>query len=139
MKKISILISTIAMMVFCSSCEFEFSTANVSDVKVCTDMNGNLCGNDNSTLSPSTQNIYVSCKLKNAPADTKVKFTWKYVEGEPLIIDEVVLNSEDKGTNLDLHSSLSRPYNGWPKGKYAVEIRIGDEDDTPEVKNFQIR
>jgi len=138
MKKISLILPVI-MMLITASCEFDFSTANISDVRVCTSMSGNLCGNDNSTLSISTQNIFVSCKLKNAPPDTKVKFTWKYVEGEPLVIDEVVLNSEDRGTNLDLHSSLSRPYNGWPKGKYAVEIRIGGNDDTPEVKNFQIR
>lgn len=138
MKKISLILPVI-MMLITASCEFDFSTANISDIKVCTSMSGNLCGNDNSTLSTSTQNIFVSCKLKNAPADTKVKFTWKYVEAEPLTIDEVVLNSEDRGTNLDLHSSLSRPYNGWPKGKYAVEIRIGENDDSPETKKFEIR
>lgn len=140
MKNYRLLFAPIVIMtVLVSSCEFAFTTANVSDVKVCNDMSGALCSNDNSTLSTSTQNIFVSCKLKNAPENTKVRFIWKYVEGEPLIIDEVVLNSEDKGMSLDLHSSLSRPYNGWPQGKYAVEIQIEDDEKSPVIKNFEIR
>ncbi len=122
-----------------SSCNFEFTTANVKDIKICESLSGSLCNSDNSVLSTNIPEIYISCKLKNAPDNTKVTFTWKYLEEPQVVIDEVTLNSENKGTSLNLHSSLSRPNNGWPTGKYAVEISIGEDDKSPKVKNFEIR
>lgn len=122
-----------------SSCNFEFTTAHVTDIKICEQLNGSLCNNDNPVLSTNAPEISVSCELKNAPSNTMVTFTWKYLEDTPLVIDEVTLNSADRGTNLDLNSTLSRPYNGWPTGKYAVEISIGSDDKSPEVKHFEIR
>lgn len=121
------------------SCNLEFTTANIADVKVCEDLNGNLCNSDQAVLSRSSNQISTSCKLKNAPPNTLVTFTWKYLENSPIVIDEVTLNSGDEGSNLDLNSTLSRPNNGWPTGKYAVEIRIGENDKSPEIKNFEIR
>lgn len=122
-----------------TSCNLEFTTANVADVKVCEELNGNLCNSDHAVLSTAANEISASCKLKNAPSDTRITFTWKYLEGSPIIIDEVTLDSGDKGSNLDLNSTLSRPNNGWPAGKYAVEIRIGENDKSPEIKTFEIR
>ena len=121
------------------SCEFNFSTANVSDIKICERMEGNLCNTDLPVLSSVTSQIFASCALKNAPSNTEVLFIWKYLEGSPLIIDEVTMNSGDKGTNLDIHSSLSRPYNGWPKGRYAVEILVDGNKENKKVKNFEIQ
>jgi hypothetical protein len=128
----------ILMTILGGGCEFEFSTANVSDIQICDQLQGQLCGADNASLFANTPQICVSCKLKNAPQDTKVKFVWKYLEGDPVVIDEVILNTADKGMSLDLHSTLSRPYNGWPKGKYAVEVSIGENGDSPKVKRFEI-
>ncbi|MCF8234422.1 MAG: hypothetical protein K9G67_03840 [Bacteroidales bacterium] len=122
-----------------TSCNLEFTTANIADVKVCDELNGNLCNSDHAVLSTTANQISTSCKLKNAPPNTMVTFTWKYLENNPIIIDEVTVNSGDEGSNLDLNSTLSRPNNGWPRGKYAVEIRIGEKDKSPEIKNFEIR
>ncbi len=123
---------------FATGCDFEFSTANVSDIQICDQLQGALCGADNPSLSINTPQICVSCKLKNAPPDTQVTFVWKYMEGESVVIDEVVMNTANKGMNLDLHSTLSRPYNGWPKGKYAVEISVGTSTENPEIKRFTV-
>ena len=120
-----------------TSCEFEVTTASLNDIKTCINISGDLCDQDNIVFSPNDPQIYVSCKLKNAPANTKVLFVWKYVEGETIIIDEVTLNSSDHGTDLDMNSSLSRPNNGWPTGKYEVEIKI--EGDNPVIKTFTVQ
>lgn len=128
----------VLITILAGGCEFEVSTANVSDIRICDQLQGQLCSADNASLFANAPQICVSCKLKNAPPDTKVKFVWKYIEGEAVVIDEVILNTADKGMNLDLHSTLSRPYNGWPKGKYAVEVSIGEKGDNPKIKRFEI-
>ncbi len=121
-----------------SSCEFEATTAHLEDIKTCVSLSGQLCAQENPVFDTNDRQIYVSCKLKNAPENTLVTFVWKYVEGEPVIIDKVTLSSSDKGTNLDLSSNLSRPDNGWPKGKYKIEISIGNTASA-EVKTFEVR
>lgn len=126
------------MNVVLSSCEFEATTAHLTDIKTCVMLSGDLCDQENPVFNTTDPQIYVSCKLKNAPENTLITFVWKYMEGEPIIIDEVTLNSSAHGINLDLNSSLSRPNNGWPIGKYTVEITIGDGGST-EVKTFQVR
>ncbi len=140
MKKLFYLVLILILGYFAfQGCEFEVTTANISDVKMCTNFNGSLCNDDVPVFNTSEGSLYASCKLKNAPENTQVTFTWKYLEGQALVIDQVTLNSADKGINLDLHTSLSRPNNGWPQGKYAVEIAIGNNDTDPEVKHFEIR
>ncbi|MFC2106827.1 hypothetical protein ACFLRY_00680 [Bacteroidota bacterium] len=134
-------VSTIVIMLslFLTGCDFEVTTANIKDVKVCDRLSGELCGQDSPIFMSRDPQIFVSCKLKNAPENTIVTFIWKYVEGDPIIIDKVTVNSSDQGLNLDLNSSLSRPNNGWPTGKYEVEIRVGGTDGSPEVKSFEVR
>ena len=139
MKKLHYFTLAIFVMITFASCNFELTTAHVDDIKICDNLSGSLCNSDNLILSTAVDNISVSCKLKNAPENTMVTFTWKYVENEPLVIDEVVVNSGSKGTNLDLNSTLSRPYNGWPKGNYEVVISIGENDNSPESKKFKIQ
>lgn len=139
MKKLYYLLVVIVATSFIASCNFELTTANVDDIKICDNLSGSLCDSDNAILSTAVDAISVSCKLKNAPENTMVTFTWKYIENDPLVIDEVIVNSGNKGTNLDLNSTLSRPYNGWPKGKYEVVISIGENDSSPETKKFEIQ
>lgn len=132
-----IILIVIAFLIYNGGCEF--STAKVSDAKVCTIMNSDLCDQDNIVLTGNPAEIYASCKLKNAPADTKIKFTWYYFGQTKTEITNVILDSADKGTELNLHSSLSRPTNGWPTGKYEVEIQIMVDSTDPLIKSFEIQ
>lgn len=120
-----------------ASCEFEVSTARINDIKVCTNLAGELCDQDLPVFHPNDPQIIVSCKLSNAPSDTEITFVWKYIEGDELVIDQVILNSSDYGTDVDMHSRLSKPNNGWPMGKYQVEILLGN--DAPLVKTFKVQ
>ena len=72
------------------SCQCNMSTAKVSDAKVCTSLTGNLCDQDFTVISSSANEIYVSCQMKYAVADTKVKFSWMYYGDTKIEIDNVV-------------------------------------------------
>ena len=140
MKAISrVPIIAIMLCLLFTGCEFEVTTANISDVKLCARLTGDICSEDNPVFSPNESQFYVSCELKNAPENTYVTFVWKYVEGSPIVIDEVTLNSSHYGINVNLKSSLSRPNNGWPTGKYEVVIMVGKNDKAPHVKTFEVR
>ena len=80
------------MSMLFASCEFEVSTARINDIKVCSNLSGELCDQDSPVFHTNDPQIVVSCKLNNAPSDTKVTFVWKYVEGDEIVIDQTVLN-----------------------------------------------
>ncbi len=133
-------IGIITMFILLNSCEFSVTTANVENVKMCKTLDGELCDNSLSVFTPEDNYIYISCNLNNAPDNTVVTFLWKYMDQEePIIIDEVSLSSSDMGTNLNLSSNLSRPYNGWPTGKYEVEIIIEESQRKPLIQKFEVR
>lgn len=119
-------------------CSCEVSTAKVTDVKICTSLSGNLCDQDNPVLSITSPTIYASCLLKYSVADTKVKFTWIYYGETKIVIDTVIFNTGDTLGNVEMHSSLSQPTNGWPKGIYEVVIEVQTDNAKPVVKQFNI-
>ncbi|MDX9881751.1 MAG: hypothetical protein RBS73_06765 [Prolixibacteraceae bacterium] len=119
-------------------CQCNVSTAKISDVKVCASLNGNLCDQDFPVVPASATEIFASCLLKYSVAETKVKFSWMYYGDTKIEIDNVVLDTGDKMGNLELHSSLSRPNKGWPKGVYEVVIQVQTDNATPVVKQFSI-
>ncbi|MFK5855330.1 MAG: hypothetical protein QM503_04300 [Bacteroidota bacterium] len=140
MKKLIFLFGCVIIAsIILSSCEFEVTTAHIKDIKTCIYLNGDLCEHENPIFSPNDPQIYVSCKLKNAPENTLVTFVWTYVEGNPIIIDKVTLNSSDYGIDVDLNSRLSQPNSGWPIGSYEVVISIGNNDSSPHIKSFEVR
>jgi len=133
----------ISFIVLCGTlvsggCQCSVSTAKVTDVKICISLNGNLCDQDNPSLSITAPTIFASCLLKHSVADTKVKFTWIYYGETKIEIDSVILNTGDTLGNMELHSSLSQPTNGWPRGIYEVIIQVQTDNADPVVKQFNI-
>lgn len=122
------------------SCEFSVTTAHIENVKMCSETFDNSCNGNMEIFETNTPNICVSCVLENAPDNTLVTFIWKYIYNDELkIIDEVTLSSADKGIHLNMQSSLSRPYNGWPAGDYQVEIVIEESQREPIIRSFQVQ
>lgn len=123
-----------------SSCEFNITTAHVENIKVCSYLEGKLCTANTPVFGTKVPVIYASCNLKNAPENTLVTFVWKYtINDDTIVIDELTLNSSDKGINLDLNCSLSKPYNDWPVGSYEVNVIIVDSHKEPKVRYFEVR
>ncbi|NQU33438.1 MAG: hypothetical protein HQ521_09410 [Bacteroidetes bacterium] len=140
MKNSTKIIALILLLsIILSSCEFEVTTAYLADIKTCVNLSDECCNKNDHVFNTDDPQIYVSCKLINAPNNTFVNFVWKYVDGETIIIDDVTLNYSDLGINLDLNSRLSKPYNGWPIGKYEVEISVEGNSNSPEIICFEVR
>ncbi len=119
-------------------CQCNVSTAKVSDAKICSSLTGNLCNQDFPVLSSSTPTIYASCLLKYASENTKVKFSWMYYGDTKFEINNIILDTGEKSGDLELHSNLERPDNGWPTGVYEVVIQIQTDNAKPLVKQFNI-
>jgi hypothetical protein len=122
-----------------SGCQCNVSTAKVSDAKICDSMTEGVCEQDMPELLVSTPKIFVSCRLKYAVSNTKVKYSWMYYGETKIEIDTVIYDTGDRIGNLDLYSSLSKPANDWPKGVYEVIIQIQTDNAKPLVKQFNIK
>jgi hypothetical protein len=138
MKKIFFVFVVISGFLF-QKCEYSYSTATIDDVKMCTKVNDNQCASDNPNFRANTPEIFVSCRLKNAPQETQVKFTWYFLGIKKIKIDAVTLSSGNNNGTLNLQSSLTKPTNGWPSGKYEVEISLPGIEKSPVTKKFYIQ
>ncbi|MGK0411826.1 MAG: hypothetical protein ACJA1B_000008 [Polaribacter sp.] len=137
MKKAIHIFVTLSLVLFFTACNF--STANIDDVKMCTNITDNQCPSDNPVFSTTSPLIYVSCHLNNAPENTDVKMEWIYLGEQRLVIDAVLQNSGSNIGNLNIQSNLSKPTNGWPIGDYEIVLTIVGTDKEPNVKTFSIQ
>lgn len=118
-----------AIFIFVPACNV--STANLSDVKLCTEKNSSgVCDSDASTFPADVQVVYCSAILKNAPADTKVTFEWKH-EGQSLGKADVETSSGSVSSNFSPNAELE-------PGKYSVTVKINTDNATPVTKEFTI-
>ena len=107
------------------------STAKLDDVMVCGAVNGSSECDANKTEFPaSAPVIFCSAKVKNAPSDTKVIFTWK--RG-----DEVIGKADVKTGSGVVYSNFNSPGN-LEAGKYSVTVKIDTDNSDPVTKDFTI-
>ncbi len=108
------------------------STASLSDVRLCAGVNSSSeCDADKSTFPEDVSVIYCSAKVKNAPSNTKVTFTWKY-ESESL-------GSADVETSSGIvYSTYKSPGRTLKPGKYSVTAKINTDNSDPVTKNFTV-
>jgi hypothetical protein len=108
------------------ACSFSVSTANLSSLKLGTDK----------TVTTATTNfsgadtIYGVAEVSNAPSKVKVKGTFVVdnVEGEksgPVPGLETTVDLPGSGT---ANFTFTPPPNGWPKGKYKLEVVMLNEN-----------
>lgn len=111
-----------------AACEFEFTTANFSNLTMASEVDQqNKPVTKTSAFSTTSPVIYVAGTLSNAPSGTVIKSEWYYLEEDPAVfIDGSQLAVED--TSTDFYFSLSIPDNGWPAGRYAVKLFIGETE-----------
>lgn len=134
-----LLLIIVALIVIVIVFDVDLNSAHIENVQACTSLAGDQCGGDQTFFQINSPQVVVSCELKNPPTDTKVEFTWNYLSNGITKIDAVTLNSGDKIGTVNMHSSLSRPNNGWPQGDYEVVIKILETDKEPVVKKFYVK
>jgi len=137
MKKFYIIMLSIAMTA-CSTKSCHYSTANLTDVKVCNQVgDDDLCADDNPSMSAAdTKVVYITAVLKNAPANTKVKVTWYYLEekDEEIFSDDYAIKDGEKHLQFYLHA----PDDIWPLGHYKAILDLGTDNSEPIEKEFEI-
>ena len=69
--------------------------------------------------------IYATAKVSNAPADTKIKATFHYLEGGDRQIAEYEVTAE--GTRYVMFT-LAPPTNGWPAGQYETRFFLNGKE-----------
>jgi hypothetical protein len=107
------------------------STAGLSDVKLCTEKNSSgVCDADASSFAASSQVIYCSAVLKNAPSGTKVTFEWKH-EGQSIGKADVETSSGTVSSNFTTNGAVE-------PGKYSVTISLNTDNSKPVTKDFTI-
>ncbi|MEO8514572.1 MAG: hypothetical protein ABI543_13505 [Ignavibacteria bacterium] len=106
------------------------STANLSDVKLCTSLSSGVCSGDNTTFHATDAVIYCSANLKNAPSGTKVTFEWKH-GSESMGKADVETSSGTVSSNFTTNGAVE-------PGKYSVTVKINTDNATPVTKEFTI-
>jgi hypothetical protein len=87
-------------------------------------------GKETTTFTPDTPKLFALFKTKGASDGDKIRAVWiaddvgdEAPKGTK--IDETTLKAE--GDTEDGVFSLPKPINGWPVGKYHLEIYVNDE------------
>ncbi len=106
------------------------STANLSDVKLCSEKSGDGCSSDVSAFPVSTATLYCSAVLKNAPSGTKVTFEWKH-DGKELGHADVESAGGSVIGNMSINGALE-------PGKYSVTVKLNSDNSTPITKQFTL-
>ena len=117
---------SLGVLVFAAvACSFSASTANISDLKL---------GKDKAATQPTssfapTDTVYAVATISNAPGAVKVKglLAIEDVEGEqagPIPGLEKTLDLPGSGTAT---YTFTPPPDGFPKGKYKVEVFLLDD------------
>ena len=117
---------SLGLLVFAAvACNFSASTANISDLKL---------GKDKTVTQPTTtfaagDTVYAVATISNAPGAVKVKgrLAIESVEGEqsgPIPGLEKTLDLPGSGTAT---YTFTPPPDGFPKGKYKVEVFMLNE------------
>jgi hypothetical protein len=101
------------------------TTANLSSVKIGKDKAVN---SESSSFGPN-DTVYAVGTVSNAPGKVKVKglLAFEDVEGQkqgPIPGLEKTLDLEGSGTAT---YSFTPPPDGWPKGKYKIEVTLMDD------------
>ena len=104
--------------------------ARAGEVEVEATMTTSPDGKETTTFSADAAKVYAAFKTKGAKDGDKIRGVWiadDVGDAAPkgAKIDEKTLNAE--GDTEDGEFSLSKPTNGWPIGKYHVEIYVNDE------------
>jgi hypothetical protein len=106
------------------------SVARAGEVKVTVTVADSEVGEAKTTFPADIPKLYAMFKTKGAKDGDKIRGVWiadDVGDAAPpnTKIDERILNAE--GDTDDGVFSLGKPTNGWPVGKYRIEIYVNDK------------
>ncbi len=119
-----------------AGCSFSFSTANISDPGMTSEVVDGKPIDKVTEYSQDTDEFYAFGILNNAPDDTTVRFVWNYLT-DPQVIYEVEMNNEGE-SGVYVFSTLTLD-SIWPVGDYSVDIYIDDRDKPDATIEFSVK
>lgn len=128
-KNFQIFLALIVIVLSSLACEFNVSSAKISDAY----MSSTNDGSNKTTTFSGDQSFFCIVTLSNAPDNTTIKAVWTAVDVDGvdpnLFLDEVELTTEGKNEFVfDLQNDSL-----WPTGVYKVDIFLnGTLDRTLE-------
>jgi hypothetical protein len=117
------------ILVLTTTCGCEFTTANISSLKLTKDKEGTV---ETDTFAPG-DTIYTKATVSNVPNPVKLTFRLvaEKVEGYP---EQMPVPGAEASYDLPKDGwalfHVTAPTNGWPTGKYRVEVRMFTESGT---------
>lgn len=122
-----------------ASCEFNATTANIQNSKVCSDVmfeSGKGCLEDRNVFEEFPNQVINTLELQNAPKGTEVRLYWfQLIDDKYALIDSVSYISTE--TTELLTSTFDG--NNLPVGKYKVVSRVIADNKEPVEKLFEIQ
>ena len=104
--------------------------AGAGDVSVTVRMSDELAGEEMSTFTPGTEKIYALFKTIGAKNGDKIRAALIAED----VGDAAPANTKVLETNIDMDGdtddgdfNFSKPTNGWPIGKYRVDVYLNDQ------------
>ena len=121
-KKFPMFLALIVLFLSALACEFNASTANISDAWMSSDEGGS----QRVTAFAQDAVFYVQVDLQNAPDDTTLKAVWTAVEAQDTEPGLMITETEITTGDGLVHFTLSND-NLWPVGKYKVDIYLNNQ------------
>lgn len=135
-KRFAIIAAILALAMFATACSFSASTANIQDAIMTNTIDSEgKPGEEVVSFPADAAMLYVSAKLRNAPDNTQVKFSWTYVTGNQLI-DEITVDSGNISDRY-IYSNLE-PTALLPEGDYMVQIYIDERKEPDATVKFVV-
>ena len=130
----------IAAVLLITGCSAKVSTAQLSDLKVCSGIEKTVCISDEPVIEAHTRIIYASAVVNNAPDNTKINISWRHVD-KGLNIGSMLLEAD--GTR-PLYGTLGMPDDApegafWPQGTYEVTFVVDNDPAKTLRKTFQVK
>jgi len=135
------LLITLGLAAGLVGCNFSVTTAHIDSLRLSKDKAGK---EPSATFGPHDQ-IHARASVANVPS--KVTLKWQFiteqVDGEP---HDAPVSALDMAFDLPSDGSssydLSPPEDGWPVGKYRIEVRMlveGGEQKDQKIAPFAIK
>ena len=124
--KFTLVLASGLLLMVALACNFSASTANISGLKIGKDKE---VSQESSSFAP-TDTIYAVATISNAPGKVKVKgrFLFEDVAGQQAGLVPGLEKTIDLDGSGTATYTATPPPDGWPKGKYKVEVIMMNEE-----------
>lgn len=115
--------ATLALALAALACSFSFSTAEVQNLRIAKDQDGNTTA---AQFKPE-EDVFLVGDLAKAADDTRIKATWIAVSAEGVDANKVIWEHEERRGNGKFSIKLAREAGSRPMGKYKVDLYLNGE------------